>query len=158
MPLLKRHLQKLQKGLSKMALVTSKNKAQHDQDFMNKKAGQSTVSETKSAYDEPDYDSMSDDAKELVIHADNDQHLYRSSHIPIVKNLQKKMVKGQYDQEKARKLWGYHADRAAQSYHKEHGSKSDKWHEMFPTSTRKEAAHHFESAHREQVEDPTNFQ
>ena len=140
-----------------MALVTSKTKAMHDQEHMEKRAGKQTVSASKSSYDEPDYDKMSDEARELVLHADNDEHLYRSSHMPIVKNLQKKMQKGQYDQEKARKLWGYHADRAAQSYHKEHGSRNEKWHETFPTSTRKEAAHHFESMHREQVEDPTNF-
>ncbi len=134
-----------------MPLVTSKTKAEHDRKHMEKQSGK------KSVYDEPDYDKMSVEAKELALHADNDQHLYRSSHIPIVKNLQKKMAKGQYDQEKARKLWGYHADRAAQSYHKEHGSHDTKWHEMFPVPTRREAAHHFESMHREQVEDPTNF-
>jgi hypothetical protein len=134
-----------------MALVTSKTKAEHDRQHMEKQAGK------KSSYDEPDYDKMSGDAKELVLHADNDEHLYKSSHIPIVKNLQKKMAKGQYDQQKARKLWGYHSDRAAQSYHKEHGSHDSKWHEMFDVPTRKEAAHHFESMHREQVEDPTNF-
>ena len=40
MPLLKRHLQKLQKGLFKMALVTSKNKAEFDQEHMEKRAGE----------------------------------------------------------------------------------------------------------------------
>lgn len=134
-----------------MPTVTSKTKAEHDKKFMEKQSGK------KSMYEESDWDKLSHEAKELALHADNDQHLYKSSHIPIVKNLQKKMSKGQYDQEKARKLWGYHADRAAQSYHKEHGSHDTKWHEMFPVPTRKEAAHHFESMHREQVEDPTNF-
>jgi hypothetical protein len=134
-----------------MATVIGKTKKEHDEKFMQKQSGK------KSSYDEPDYDKMSGLAKELVLHADNDEHLYKSSHIPIVKNLQKKMAKGQYDQEKARKLWGYHADRAAQSYHKEHESHDSKWHETFPVPTRKEAAHHFESMHREQVEDPTNF-
>ena len=130
--------------------VTGESRAKFIAEEMAKKSG-------KKSYDEPDYDKMSADAKELALHADNDPHLYRSSHIPIVKNLQKKMAKGEYEQEKARKLWGYHADRAAQSYHKEYGTPSHPWHKMFPTETRREAAHHFESVHREQVEDPTNF-
>jgi hypothetical protein len=133
-----------------MPLVTSENREQFIKSEMDKKAG-------KPKYDEPDYDKMSAGAKELALHADNDQHLYRSSHIPIVKNLQKKMKKGEYEQDKARKLWGYHADRAAQSYHKEHGTPDTPWHKMFSPAERKEAAHHFESVHREQVEDDSNF-
>jgi len=134
-----------------MPTVTSENREQFNKEHMEKKSGK------KSTYEHHDYDKMSGEAKELALHADNNEHLYKSSHIPIVKNLQKKMLKGEYNQEKARKLWGYHADRAAHSYHKEHGSPSHPWHKMFPTETRREAAHHFESAHREQVEDPSNF-
>ena len=40
MPLLKRHPQKLQKGLSKMALVTSKTKAEFDRKELAKRAGE----------------------------------------------------------------------------------------------------------------------
>jgi len=47
---LKRHPQKLQKGLFKMALVTSKNKAEHDEEFMNKRAGQSEESKPQFKY------------------------------------------------------------------------------------------------------------
>lgn len=132
-------------------IVTSENREEYNEKKMAEKAGK------KSVYDEPDYDKMSAEAKELALHADNTEHLYKSSHIPIVKNLQKKMKKGEYDQAQARKLWAYHADRAAQSYAKEHGSKDTPWHKMFTTAHRKEAAHHFESAHREQVADDTNF-
>jgi hypothetical protein len=131
--------------------VTGESRAKFIAEEMAKKSGK------KEAYEHHDYDKMSAEAKELALHADNSEHLYRSSHIPIVKNLQKKMAKGLYNQEQARKLWQYHADRAAHSYHKEHGTPSHPWHKMFPTETRREAAHHFESAHREQVEDPTNF-
>jgi hypothetical protein len=134
-----------------MPTVTSANREQFNKEHMEKKSGK------KSTYEHHDYDKMSHEAKELTLHADNDPHLYKSSHIPIVKNLQKKMSKGIYEQEAARKLWGYHADRAAHSYHKEYGSPNVPWHKMFPTETRREAAHHFESAHREQVEDPSNF-
>lgn len=132
-------------------IVTSENREQYNDKKMAQRAGK------KQSYDEPDYDKMSAEAKELALHADNTEHLYKSSHIPIVKNLQKKHQKGEYDQEKARKLWSYHADRAAQSYHKEHGTPDHPWHKMFNTEHRKEAAHHFESAHRHEVEDYSNF-
>jgi len=132
-------------------IVTSENREQYNKKKMDQRAGK------KPSYDEPDYDKMSPEAKELALHADNTEHLYKSSHIPIVKNLQKKMKKGQYEQDKARKLWGYHADRAAQSYAKEHGSTNQPWHKMFTTEHRKEAAHHFESAHRGLVEDDSNY-
>jgi hypothetical protein len=35
-------------------------------------------------------EEISDEARELILHADDDSHLYKSSHIPIVKNLEKK--------------------------------------------------------------------
>ena len=111
----------------------------------------------KKLYEEVDYNKLSDDAKELAMYADNNERLYNTSHVPIVKNLQKKMAKGIYDQMMARKLWGHHADRAAQEYHKEHGTVEHPWHKMFPPETRRQTAAHFESAHREQVEDPNYF-
>ena len=96
------------------------------------------------------YGDMSHAAKELVLHADNDHHLYHSSHTPIVKNLSKKMKKGTYHPEKAKKLWQYHADRAAQSYAKHHGDGTP-WHKMFSTSDRKAAASHWEDMHRHEL-------
>ena len=66
-----------------------------------------------------EYADMSHAAKELVLHADNHPHLHYSSHTPIMNNLKKKMKNGTYDSGKAKKLWAYHADRAAQSYAKE---------------------------------------
>lgn len=139
-----------------MSIVTSENKKDHDKKVMDRKS--SKAHEKKEhKYEEHDYESMSDEAKELSLHADNNEHLHRSSHIPIVKNLQKKHAKGEYNQEKARKLWGYHADRAAQSYHKEHGTPNHPWHKMFSKEHRKQAAHHFENHHRGEVEDYTNY-
>lgn len=96
-------------------------------------------------------EGMSDAAHELVLHADNHAQLHHSSHQPIIKNLKKKAKSGKYDSEKAKKLWGYHADRAAQTYHKEHGDKHTKWHHMFSTSDRKQAAAHWEAHHRHEV-------
>lgn len=94
---------------------------------------------------------LSDAAHELVLHADNNSHLHHGSHMPIINNLKKKAHKGVYDSEKAKKLWGYHADRAAQSYHKEYGDKSQPWHKMFTTHDRRQAAEHFEARHRDEV-------
>ena len=96
------------------------------------------------------YGDMSHAAKELVLHADNHQHLYHSSHQPIMNNLRKKMKKGEYHPEKAKKLWAYHADRAAQSYAKEHGD-GKPWHKMFSTADRKAAASHWEDMHRHEL-------
>ena len=99
------------------------------------------------------YEDLSDEARELVLHGDNTEHLYKTSHQPIIKNLAKKKAKGNYDEAKARKLWNYHADRAAQSYHKEYGSPHHPWHKMFEPSHRKEAASHWEAKHREELEE-----
>lgn len=94
---------------------------------------------------------LSHEAKELVLHGDNNTHLYHSSTVPIRKNLNKKIKKGVYDHEKAKKLWGYHADRAAQSYTKEHGHAGQKWHELFTPKHRKAAAKHWADEHHEAV-------
>lgn len=100
-----------------------------------------------------DWDKMSHEAKELVLHGDNTSHLHFQSHQPIMANLKKKAAKGKYDHEKAKKLWSYHADRVAQSYHKEHGSPHVKWHHAFPTKVRKEAAKHWADHNRDEIED-----
>lgn len=86
-------------------------------------------------------------AKKLILYGDNDGHLEHTSRKPIVKNLAKKISKGVYDHEKAKKLWGYHADRAAQSYTKEHGHAGQKWHELFSTKHRRAAAAHWADEH-----------
>ena len=99
---------------------------------------------------------MSDAAHELSLHADNDRHLYRNSHVPVAKNLEKKFKKGSYDHEKAKKLWGYHADRAAQSYSKQHGDVKTPWHKMFTTADRKQAASHMADKHQAEM-DAGNF-
>jgi len=84
-------------------------------------------------------------SRELRLFADNNANLARLSLQPIRDNLGKKMDKGVYDPQKAETLWGYHADRAAQAYVKEHGSPGDKWHAMFPPQVRREAAAHWQA-------------
>lgn len=78
-------------------------------------------------------------SRNLTMFADNDANLYRQSKVPVEKNLEKKMAKGVYDHDKATKLWGYHADRAAQSYSKQYPN-GQKWHEQFSPGDRKAAA------------------
>lgn len=95
------------------------------------------------------HEEMSHEARELMLHADNDEHLYRSNRVPIIKNLQRKHDKGKYDHEKAKKLWGYHADNAAKSYAKTYGS-GQAWHKMFSTSARREAASAWADEHRDE--------
>ena len=55
--------------------------------------------------------------------------------------------------EKATKLWGYHADRAAKSYHKAHGSANQKWHHMFTPDDRRKAAKMFADQGRAELEE-----
>lgn len=102
-----------------------------------KKGNKEAVAVSQKGLDE----ELSHGARELTLHADNDSQLHRSSHGPIVKNLQRKHAKGTYDHEKATKLWKYHADRAAKSYEKQHGGK-------FSVADRKAAASHFADSAR----------
>jgi len=97
-------------------------------------------------------EELSDNAYKLVTHADNDRHLYKSSHVPVAKNLEKKVKAGKYDHEKAKKLWKYHADRAADSYAKEYGKPGQKGHHIFSVADRKEAASHFADKHKSEME------
>lgn len=78
-------------------------------------------------------------ADELELYGDNDRPSYFSSHIPIVKNLLKKIQKNVYDHDKAKTLWGYHADRVAKRYATEFGDGTP-WHEMIPKNIRKQYA------------------
>jgi len=78
-----------------------------------------------------------DAAREIELYADNDSRLYFSRKLPILKNLQKKYQKGQYDVEKAAKLWLYYINDAMQRYNKEYGSRGDKWSDLLSVADRK---------------------
>lgn len=108
---------------------------------------------TKNLTEGKDYDKLSNEAKDLILFADNDRDLHRQSTQPILKNLAKKKIKGNYDSDFAKKLWGYHADRAAQKLTKDHGDEHDIWHKKYSPSVRKEAAGHWEEFHRDSLED-----
>jgi hypothetical protein len=93
---------------------------------------------------------MSHEAHELVLHADNTEHLHKAQHA-YVKNMHGHMKKGKYSPEKGKKLWGYYADHVAKDYHKEYGDKHTPWHKAFPKKHRDEVAAHFEAHHREEA-------
>ena len=71
-----------------------------------------------------------DAAREIELYADNDSQLYYQSRKPILKNLASKYKKGTFDVEKAAKLWKYYIEAAMKKYHKEFGSRGDKWSDL----------------------------
>ena len=64
-----------------------------------------------------------DAAREIQLYADSDTQLYQQRRKPILLNLSKKYLKGQYDIDKAAKLWRYYIDAALQKYQKEFGGR-----------------------------------
>jgi hypothetical protein len=79
-------------------------------------------------------------ASELVLFIDNDAELYRQQVTPIQKNLVNKIAAGKWSKPLAVKLYGYLVESGAKKYHKQFGSKGDKWFDMFNPATRKLAA------------------
>lgn len=81
------------------------------------------------------------EARELQLFCENDGDIYRQQISMIEKNLAKRLAKGTYDHEKAKKLWMYAADNCARKYNKEFGDeRSLPWHKMFSTADRREVA------------------
>ena len=96
-----------------------------------------------------------DAARELELYIDNEGQLYNSQYLPILKNLSKKMAKGQYDQKLAVKLWMYLVDAGAKKYFKDiaGGTGPGKWNDMFNKATRLVVAQELEKTNREGIED-----
>lgn len=87
-----------------------------------------------------------DAARELEIFVHNDADLYRRQFQPIQKNLITKKARGQYDHEKAVKLFMYLMESGAKKYSIEFGNgRSDpgEWHRTFSKPTREAAARIF---------------
>ncbi len=61
------------------------------------------------------------EARELELFTENDRDLYHQRIVPIVKNMQRRMAKGDYDSEKAVRLWLYLIDESARKYCQLHG-------------------------------------
>src|SRR6185312_1531182 len=97
------------------------------------------------------YDSLSNEAKDLILHADDEPGL-KNARKTIVANLAAKKAQGKYDLDDALGLWKYHADRAAMSCCGKHGDGSKAWHKMFPGKTRAEAAGYLEALHKDNLE------
>ena len=83
--------------------------------------------------------TVSDETQELYLYALNDGDLYRQQREHVEALLQKRYDKGDYDSEKAAKLWLYFADNAAKKYHKQFCG-NGKWFHMFNIDTRREVA------------------
>lgn len=79
-------------------------------------------------------------ARELELFINNDGDLHRQQHVPILKNLMAKHARGQYDRNKAVKLFMYLVDNGAKKYAKEHGGPGASWHQMFPKPERTHVA------------------
>lgn len=91
-------------------------------------------------------------ARELELFIDNDAQLHRSSFVPIIANLVRKMKKGTYKPAMAAKLWAYHIKRGADKYVKEFGSRGDTVADLgFNKTTRDRMAVEYEEANRGQV-------
>lgn len=85
------------------------------------------------AYDHLYHDK--DMARELELFLENDQHLYHSQFLPIIKNLKKKIASGKYDHKQAPKLWAYYVENGLKSYVKALGEHRD-WHQLLSTKDR----------------------
>lgn len=90
------------------------------------------------------------EAHELLLFCENDGDLYRQQVKPIEANLAKKLAKGVYDHEKAKKLWGYLAESCARKYVKEFGDERTPWHKMFSTADRRGVAKAFADSWRQE--------
>jgi hypothetical protein len=90
-----------------------------------------------------------DAARELKMYIDNDQQLYKSQLVPIVKNIQRKMKSGKYDHRKAPKLWSYLVDNGAKKYVKEFGGTVKS---VFPKDVRDSVAIEFANEYRSEIE------
>lgn len=80
--------------------------------------------------------------RDLVLYADNTEALYKARK-PFEVNAMRRIVKGTYDAEKAVKLWGYYADRAAHAYTAEFGAADC---QIFTKADRMQAAREFSAA------------
>lgn len=95
-------------------------------------------------------------ARELILYAENTSELYERQQLTIMANLARKMKRGQYDAEKAAKLWGYMMDEAARMYCREFCENSARYYDVFNAATRREAARQYEEQQREEVEELAN--
>jgi hypothetical protein len=80
------------------------------------------------------------EARELELWMMNDGAIYRAYLEPMYKNLERKWRKGTYDLTLGIKGMRHAVDAAAKQYHREHGTMSDKWSDIFTVSDRNRVA------------------
>lgn len=86
---------------------------------------------------------LSDEAEELQIYIDNSRQLYNSRYIPILKNLSRKMKKGQYRRDLAAKGFSYLVVDGAKGYAKDHLDRGTKWNNFFSKKDRDDLAMYY---------------
>lgn len=83
---------------------------------------------------------MSHESVELELYIVNTSGIYFGYLTPVLKNLSKHWVKGNFSKDLAFKSLMRVANSAAQNYRREHGSMTDVWHKMFNVSDRERVA------------------
>ena len=86
---------------------------------------------------------------ELKLYSENNEYIYTQHIIPIVKNIQKKMVSGKYDHVKAPKLWIHMVNESARKYVLEFGGSATS---AFPKREREAVAKLLADEYREEIE------
>ncbi len=103
---------------------------------------QQPVSDSASGRRLPGVTTMqSHEARELTIHAPNNEDLWNRRRPEFLKNLIRRKLNGTYDSAKAVKLWEYFADEVAKSYTREYGNGVGFG--IFTKAQRREAAQEF---------------
>lgn len=93
------------------------------------------------------------EAHELQLFCENDGRLHESQGRYIEKNLERRIAKGQYNHELAKKAWGHLVESCAKKYVKEFGDESGQpWHKMFSTADRREVAKNFADSFKQQYD------
>jgi hypothetical protein len=88
-------------------------------------------------------DTMSHEAVELSLYADNDYGCYKAYILPMLVACQKHYDRGQGDFEKVVKGFQRVMAPIARQYTLEHGSMAAEWSSVFPVSVRREVAEKF---------------
>ena len=88
--------------------------------------------------------------RELELFTENDGDIYKSRLNPIYKNLAKKQEKGNYDEQKAQKLYLYAVNDGAKKYEKEFGTNGVK---IFSSNDKKEVAKRLEKNNRDELKE-----
>jgi len=98
------------------------------------------------------WETLSNEAKDLILFAEEDPELFKTSLSPLLDRLKHQKLRGEYDPNEAKAHFSKHADRAAKKCTKVHGEPGDVWHKRYKQSHRDEAAGHWEQFHRDHLE------